>query len=185
MVNGQVQLTWPISFGATSYNIKRANTTGGPYTTLANYTAISYIDTTTVPGNTCYYMVSAVNTNGESANSIEVSVTPTLPAPLAVPTGLVALPDDGQVGLNWNTNSGVSGYNIKRSLAGAGPFVTVTNTSLNSYTDLGLTNGTTYYYVISALVNGSESSNSAPVSVTPVSMSYLVGTIIGTPGSAC
>ena len=181
--NGQIQLTWPISFGATTYNIKRSSVSGGPYATLASFTAISYVDATVFPGGTYYYVVSAVNANGESSNSSEVSVTPAPLAVAAAPTGVVALPDDGQIGLNWNPGAGASGYIVKRSPVSGGPFTTVAMVSQNSYTDSGLTNGMAYYYVVSALTGGQESANSAAVSVTPVSMSYLVGTITGTPGS--
>src|SRR5438132_5698447 len=42
-------------------------------------------------------------------------------------------------------------------------------TSLGPYTDTGLTNGTTYYYVISSTNTCDESANSAQVSATPAS----------------
>ncbi len=44
--NAQVSLSWASSSGATSYNIKRATTSGGPYATIAtDITATSYTDT--------------------------------------------------------------------------------------------------------------------------------------------
>jgi len=178
--NGQVRLTWPICFGAASYRIERSNVSGGPYTTLAGSSAVSCIDTAVVSGNTYYYVVSAVSMNGESPNSPEASATPVALTPAVAPTGLVALPDDGQISLSWNAYSEAAGYNVKRSLADSGPFTTVASVTQNSFTDTGLTNGAAYYYVVSALVSSQESSNSVAASVTPVSLSYLVGTIIGT-----
>ena len=74
--NGQVGLSWSGSIGATSYNVKRATTSGGPYTTIGNPTTTSYTDTSVTNGTTYYYVVSAVNTAGESANSSQVSATP-------------------------------------------------------------------------------------------------------------
>jgi hypothetical protein len=57
---------------------------GGIYTTIATSSAI---DTHVTNGTTYYYVVSAFNTSGESANSCEVSATPKLTIPTA-PTSL-------------------------------------------------------------------------------------------------
>jgi hypothetical protein len=75
--NGQVALSWTASSGATSYNVKRSTTSGGPYTTVASPTTTSYVNTGLANGTTYYYVVSAVNTSGESPNSSQVSATPT------------------------------------------------------------------------------------------------------------
>ncbi|MCI0539466.1 MAG: hypothetical protein L0Z50_30010, partial [Verrucomicrobiales bacterium] len=74
--NAQVSLSWTASSGATSYNVKRATVNGGPYTTIASPTTTSHTDTTVVNGTTYYYVVSAVNAAGESANSNQASATP-------------------------------------------------------------------------------------------------------------
>ncbi|HXR07214.1 MAG TPA: glycoside hydrolase family 2 TIM barrel-domain containing protein, partial [Candidatus Acidoferrum sp.] len=181
--NLQATLNWGLSFGATSYNVKRAAVSGGPYLTVASDTAIAYADTGLNNGTTYYYVVSALNAFGESTNSAEVSVTPAAPAVPAVPAGLVAGLDDGQVDLSWNQSATATSYNLVRALAQSGPFVTVASTTGTTYTDAGLTNGTTYYYEVAAVNSAATSANSAPVSATPASMSLLVGTIIGTTGS--
>ena len=89
-----------------------------------------------------------------------------LPQPGA-PAGLTANAGNSQVALNWSPLAGAS-YNVKRGLGSSGPFNFVLNglTSAN-YTDTGLTNGTPYYYVVSATIAGCESTNSVPVSATP------------------
>ncbi|MCU6795140.1 hypothetical protein OB236_23825 [Paenibacillus sp. WQ 127069] len=75
--NAKVSLNWTASTGATSYNIKRATTAGGPYTTVAtNVYGSPYTDTTVTNGTTYYYVVTAVNAGGESGNSNEASATP-------------------------------------------------------------------------------------------------------------
>lgn len=74
--NAQVALNWSVSAGATSYNVKRATTSGGPYTTLANVGTNAYTDTTALNEVTYFYVVSAVNLGGESTNSAQVSATP-------------------------------------------------------------------------------------------------------------
>ena len=68
--SSQINLAWNASTGATSYNVKRATVSGGPYTTIApGVTATNYSDTGLSAGTTYYYVVSAVNSSGESANS--------------------------------------------------------------------------------------------------------------------
>jgi glucosylceramidase len=80
--NAQVALSWGASAGATGYNVKRATTSGGPYTTVTNgLTSITYTNTGLVNGTTYYYVVSALKTLCESPNSTEASAT--LPTPFA------------------------------------------------------------------------------------------------------
>jgi len=74
----QVMLSWASAATATGYNVKRSSVSGGPYTTIKSVTTTTYTDTTVLNGTTYYYVVSAVNINGESANSTEVSATPFL-----------------------------------------------------------------------------------------------------------
>jgi endoglucanase len=87
--NAQVTLTWAASAGATSYNVKRASVSGGPYTTIAaSVTGTTYTNIGLTNGTTYYYVVSALNSAGESSNSSQVSATPagstTTPSSLVV-----------------------------------------------------------------------------------------------------
>jgi hypothetical protein len=85
--NQQVSLAWTASTGATSYNVKRAATNGGPYTTVGSPAGTSYTDTTVTNETTYYYVVTAVSASGESANSNQASATPsTTPVAPAPPT---------------------------------------------------------------------------------------------------
>ncbi|MDB6080044.1 MAG: hypothetical protein JWO82_3791, partial [Akkermansiaceae bacterium] len=74
--NTQAGLSWTAASGATSYNVKRATTSGGPYTTLTNVATTSYTDTGLTNGTTYYYVASALNSGGESGNSGQTSVLP-------------------------------------------------------------------------------------------------------------
>ncbi|GIO11312.1 endoglucanase [Cohnella xylanilytica] len=168
--NAQISLSWTASAGATGYNVKRATTSGGPYTTVATgVTATSYADTGLTNGTTYYYVVSATNAAGESPNSAQVSATPTAaPTVPAAPAGLSATAGDTQVSLSWTASAGATGYNVKRATTSGGPYTTVaTGVTATSYADTGLTNGTTYYYVVSAANAAGESPNSAQASATP------------------
>jgi hypothetical protein len=74
---GKVTLNWSASGTATSYRIKRSTTAGSGYTAIAIHSGLSFIDTGVTGGTTYHYVVSAINAVGESANSAEVSATPT------------------------------------------------------------------------------------------------------------
>jgi hypothetical protein len=328
--NAQVALRWSPMAGATSYNVKRATVSGGPYTTVGNSTSTNYSDSAVTNGMTYYYVASVVNGGNESFNSTEASVTPNFVpnfsfetpsvgtyqynptggawtftaqagangsgiaanastftsanpnapdgvqvaflqgiatisqvisnfvpgtsntvsfygaqrpvyvnggqtwslkinnvtianfAPSAtatnyvsysatfkasstnqtlsfvgtdthggdntvfldkigiqtlippVPTGLSATPGSNQVVLTWNAASGATGYNLKRSLTSGSGYITNASVTMTNYTDTLTTNGTLYYYVISATNTGGASANSTEVSARPVSLSTLL-----------
>ena len=166
--NAQVSLTWTASGGATSYHVKRATASGGPYTQVGVPTTASYTDSGLTNGTTYYYVVSAVDAAGESANSAQASAEPVAPAQVpAVPGGLVATAGNAQVSLTWTASTGATSYHVKRATVSGGPYTQVGAPTASSYTDTGLTNGTKYYYVVSAVDAAGESANSAQVSATP------------------
>jgi fibronectin type 3 domain-containing protein len=177
--NAVVTLTWTASAGATGYNVKRATTSGGPYTQLAAPSSNGYTDSSVTNGTTYYYVVSATNSTGESANSAEVSAMPKAPSvPPAAPSNLTATAGDTQVSLTWSASSGATSYNVKRSGTSGGPYTQIAAPTSTSYTDTALTNGTTYYYVVSATNSTGESANSAQVVAVPNPPSPTFGTWI-------
>jgi len=151
------------------YGVYRAQTSGGPYTHVQDVFTSDWVDYGVTGGTTYYYVVSAVDTgSNESANSSQVSATLQEPA---APTGLAATAGNGSVSLNWadNTEPDLASYNVKRATVTGGPYTTIaTDVAVSAYTDNTVTNGTTYYYVVSAVDTGSnESVNSSQVSATP------------------
>ena len=167
--NAQVSLSWTASSGATSYNVKRSTVSGGPYTTVGSTGATSFTNTGLTNGTTYFYVVTAVNASGESGNSTQASAMPqgVVPAP---PTGVSATPGNAQVSLSWTASSGATSYNVKRSTVSGGPYTTVGSTGATSFTNTGLANGTTYFYVVTAVNASGESGNSTQVSATPQSV---------------
>jgi fibronectin type 3 domain-containing protein len=166
--NAQVSLSWSASTGATSYHVKRATMSGGPYSQISAPTAASYVDAGLTNGTKYFYVVSAVDSAGESANSAEVNATPAAPVTIPpTPTGLQAAGGNTQVVLSWNASSGAASYNVKRATISGGPYTTVASPTTAADTDAGLTNGMTYYYVVSAVNGAGESANSSQVSATP------------------
>jgi len=78
--NGRVVLNWSPVTGAAdalSYNVRRAVGNGGSYSLIAtNVGLVGFTDTGLLNGTNYYYVVSALNSLGESVNSIAVSVVP-------------------------------------------------------------------------------------------------------------
>lgn len=93
--------------------------------------------------------------------------------PPVAPTGLGATPGNATVSLDWadNDESDLDGYNIYRSTTSGGPYTTKLNGALlgpSAYVDNSALNGTTYYYVVTAVdTTGNESAKSAQVLATP------------------
>jgi hypothetical protein len=90
------------------------------------------------------------------------------------PTGLTAAPSNGQVTLSWTGSTGASSYNVYRSLTpggeGATPYSAGVTTT--TFTDTGLTNGTAYYYQVSAVGSGGESARTSELAAH-AGLSYL------------
>jgi hypothetical protein len=74
--NAQVQLSWSDASLATSYNVKRALVSGGPYTNITNISAAAFTDVNVTNNHTYYYVVSPVDMMGEGLNSAEAGATP-------------------------------------------------------------------------------------------------------------
>ncbi len=162
----QVALNWSAVPGATGYNVKRGYVSGGPFTVLGSVTGTSYTDTSLAVGSPYYYVVTTLNGVVESVNSSEASATTMAPPP--APSGLTATGGDAQVALTWAASPGAASYQIKRSPTSGGFYAIVASgVTATGYTDTGLTNGTTYYYVVSAVNLGGESADSAQASATP------------------
>jgi hypothetical protein len=90
----------------------------------------------------------------------------------AAPAELIATAGNKSIILAWNTNSeaDINGYNVYRSATTGGGYakLNISLLTIANYTDTGLTNGTPYYYVVTAVDKaGHESSNSSEKTATP------------------
>src|SRR6202043_3647585 len=82
----------------------------------------------------------------------------------SAPTALVAMAGNQQISLAWAASTGATSYHLKRATTSGGPYAQVGSTTATGYADTGLTNGTEYFYVVSAVNTAGESTNSTPAS---------------------
>ncbi|CAM3675551.1 pectate lyase [Marinicrinis lubricantis] len=166
----QVMLSWNPVEGAVSYNVKRSERDGLDYKVIASgITETTFTDTALSNGSRYYYVVSASNETSASTNSESVTA---VPAPNngapAIPTGIEAAAGDGQVILTWPEVDGATAYNVKRGAFNSGSYTVIaSNVSAARYQDVGLENGVTYDYVVTAMNENGESYASEPIAVTP------------------
>jgi beta-glucanase (GH16 family) len=86
---------------------------------------------------------------------------PAIPTAPATPTGFAASPGSAKVYLSWNSSAGATGYQVKRATSNGGPYTTVANLTANNFTDTGVANCATYYYVVAATNSVGTSTNSS------------------------
>ncbi len=93
----------------------------------------------------------------------------------APPTGLQAVALNAEVALQWTAVPAATSYDVKRSTTNGGPYaILATEVGQPAFADVGASNNTTYYYVVSAVNSYGESDNSVPANATPdVNMSNL------------
>jgi fibronectin type 3 domain-containing protein len=108
----------------------------------------------------------AATTSGGSNSNPGGNTPPGTTIP-ATPSGLQASPGNAQVSLAWAAGVTATSYNVKRSTTTGGPYTKISSPTATNFTDTGLTNGTAYFYVVSALNSAGESANSAQASATP------------------
>ncbi len=129
-----------------------------------NTTGLIYGDyRSTQPGR---YRFSVRNGQIYSGTSDIVDDPPISTAP-AAPV-LSGTPGSGTATLTWTTPASAIGYNVYRTTTSGSGYIPIGATSANTLTDTGLTNGTTYYYVVTALNAYGESAYSNQVTMRPV-----------------
>lgn len=155
----QVDLTWSPVSGSTGYNVYQ----NGVKQNSSPITIESYKASGLTNGVSYSFQVSAIGSGGESAKSVAINATPTLPPPPTTPQNVSVNSGDKSAGISWSAVSGATGYNVYRD----GVKQTATPITANSYTQTGLVNGTSYQYQVTAVNSYGESSKSAAVTITP------------------
>lgn len=96
----------------------------------------------------------------------------------AAPTGLTATPGSMQVSLSWSASSGAASYNVERGTVSGGPYSTINSPTTTTYVDTGLTNGTTYYYVVTAVNSVGQSAPSSQVNAIPAAAATQIAVTV-------
>jgi len=185
--DGNVIISWDKVVGAESYNIYyKADDPPGVINGLYDKKIGGIAETSRsvedlVNDTTYYFVVTAVNSVGESDASNAVSATPeagivTIPD---APTNIWAVPPEGgKVKLSWDSVEGSAFYNIyfatqpgvkKSNYASLQGGIKESNVT-NPHTIESLTNKKTYYFVVTAQNAAGESAESNEVSAMPMDM---------------
>ena len=117
----------------------------------------------------CSFFIAFLNGCGSGQGT----ATPTGTAPSA-PTGVTVTAGNKQVSISWTAVSDATSYNIYWSTTSGVTKTTGTKvtSNTNSYIHPNLTNGTTYYYVVTAVDNDGESIESSEVNAMPASTNW-------------
>ena len=159
----QIDLSWnPSATAGASYVVFRSTTSGfaASASTQIGTTAAgtnSFTDTGLTGNTTYYYLVEATNASGTSLASNQASATTnaTQPAP---PTNLTATAvSSSQINLSWtaSTTAGVYYEVFGSTTPGFTPSESnlLASASGTTYSNTGLTAGTTYYYAVEAVLS--------------------------------
>ena len=170
------QVTWPSVSNATSYNIYYS-TTSGAGTSGTKITGVTspYTVAGLTSGATYYFVVTAANSYGESGTSSQMSVN--LDAIPNAPTGVTSTVSSiASAQISWSSGAAATSYNIYYSTtSGAGTSGTKIAGVTSPYTVAGLTEGTIYYFVVTAANSYGESGASIQVSAIPGKIWNTVG----------
>ena len=157
VLGGRIDKGWNATDIIEEYNIQ-SNTwiNAGKLSYPRNYPGASLV------ANSIYIYGGSNNLNTMLYNTIEQNSFPIDTATLT------ATPQDKQVQLEWTSVENAKSYNVYRSLTSGGPYTKVAESINLSYVDNGLTNDTTYYYVVTAIDEfGNEGPYSNEASATP------------------
>lgn len=163
-VEAAVELAWAPGLGAVQTRVWRSASASGAAEAIALVSGGAYRDAAVTNGATYWYSVSSVNLVGESDRTEAVPGMP-----LAPPAGLTLVPADAAIALFWTPSAGATGYEIERAAAAAGPWTTIGGSATARFSDVGLENGATWFYRVTAIgkLGSSASSQVASASASP------------------
>ena len=169
--SSQIQLSWSNTNSAqTGVTIQRKGGSSSTWQTVGSVagTATSWTDSGLTAQTTYTYQIQATNVSGASSWAGPASATTLSTASDPQPPGYVAVyaTSASSIRVYWDSVSNATEYRIYRRLAGQSYSATpartvpVVNGSEHYLDDTGLTENVDYYYVVTAVVNGAESSAS-------------------------
>ena len=166
--NATSTISWAAVPGSSSYNIYWSNAVGvATSSSVISGVNSAYTHNGLTNGLTYYYKVAAVNQTGTGLLSSEVSASPTQPPP-AAPASVAVSAGYSRVNVSWSLSSGATSYNLYWNTSAG---VTKSSNKIagvtTTYSHTGLTNAQTYYYALTAVGPGGESTLSTEYFATP------------------
>ncbi|MDR2542199.1 MAG: fibronectin type III domain-containing protein [Treponema sp.] len=163
-------VTWsqdgnPVEPGTTGFKIYRSSSASGIFTEVGTSTTTSFTDTELTANTTYYYRVASTIDNVIGLQSTTVDATT-----LAVdsPTGVdLTEITTNSITITWVSISDATGYRIFRSTLDTDQTEIGTST-ITSFIDTGLTEGTTYFYSVAAYNNHGTGAQSNVVSAPTI-----------------
>jgi len=165
-----ITLSWRPVSGAGSYNIywdtsPLVNTTSNSIIGASSPYRHERLDA----GVTYYYIVAAMNMEGEGPASAEVSASPLTGTLLpAAPGGITVTGANGEAVISWRPVEGASSYNLYWNTSGT---VSTSDSVIigtgSPFTHSSLSDSTSYFYAVTAVSAEGEGPVSNTVSVTP------------------
>ncbi len=147
-----INLSWqapPSGNVPTGYNVYRGTAAGAESAApiASNVQGLTYQDQAAAPGTLYFYILKAIDGAGAGPASTEVSAKTACLAPVMN----AASAGDTTATLSWQASTGATGgYNVKQGSSAGGPFAQVANTTALTYTVTGLTDGTAYFFEVTA-----------------------------------
>ncbi|MHB1454767.1 MAG: Ig-like domain-containing protein [Saccharofermentanales bacterium] len=146
-----IRLSWSIVSGADGYGVYRSTSAAGSYIQIANVSGNTHTDANLLTGTTYYYKISAYRMSGTSkiygSQTAAVSAKPVIPVPTAFNATAVSY---NSIKLTWTAVAGANGYGIYRATSATGTYARIASAAANTYTNINLSTGTTYYYKVNA-----------------------------------
>ncbi|GLX66791.1 S-layer homology domain-containing protein [Paenibacillus glycanilyticus] len=171
----KINLSWAAVAKATGYKVYQSADGGETYDVIYDGTALSFQATGLTASKAYKYQISAYNAFGESEKASVQATTYSFDAPANFTAGTVT---DSSITLTWDAVPGTAvTYSVKRAASANGTYAEIYNGTDTTYTNTGLTQGTGYFYTISATVDGTASSVSDVLGASAVRTSLTPGAL--------
>lgn len=167
-------VNWSSIAGVTGYQVFRADTAAGPYSTYVGFTSATTLTDRAAPrGRYSYYKVRAVASAGGTNVYSDMSAYCSA-FPLDVPSGIkLTRLSETSAKLSWNGSSGATGYQIYTSVDGATYQLAATVSSTARTYTASFTAGTEFAYckMRAIRIGGTKQFNSNMSGATQVKLS--------------
>jgi hypothetical protein len=167
-------VTWYTSSAGTTTTTAPTGITPSVSAVGSNAATVTLTASSSAVGGSYYFTV----TEGSATTDVATFIVSNPLAKPGAPSGLSATPGNSHVSLSWTAVSGATGYNVYRSTVSGTQGSKISSPASGNYIDTSATNGTTYYYEVTAQNAGGESSVSTQQSALP-NLSFMTNYTTG------